>query len=105
MFKLLRQWRARGREDVGAGDRLQPHRDVLSTEQDGVTILLDLRREVYLDTADVGSVVWQAIERGATLGEIEEEVTRHYDVPADVVRADIDYFIRDLLRRRLVVRA
>lgn len=84
---------------------LRPARDVLTAERDGVAVLLDLKRATYLGLDEVGTTAWREIERGATADSLTERVCAEYNAPAAVVRKDMDEFLADLSRRRLVVRA
>ena len=86
-------------------ERLRPGRDVLSTEHEDATVLLDLRRQVYLGIDEVGTVIWRELERGATCGEIECVLERQYDADPGVLRSDLRRFVGDLLSRGLVVPA
>lgn len=85
--------------------RVRPHPDVFSAEHDEVTVLLDLRREVYLGIDEVGTTIWRGIERGATRLEILRELEQQYAAPPDLLAADAHAFMKELLNRRLVVRA
>jgi hypothetical protein len=84
-------------------DRLRPGRDVLSTEHEGSTVLLDLRRQVYLGIDEVGTAIWREIERGAACAEIERNLEAQYDADPEVLQRDVRVFLADLLSRRLVV--
>ncbi|MEX0907870.1 MAG: PqqD family protein [Gemmatimonadota bacterium] len=105
MLNLMKRGHAQSQPEIRAADALRPSRDVLTARQDGMTVLLDLRREVFLGIDEVGSTIWQGIERGATRAEIEYELERMYDAPPEVLRSDARRFVDDLLERRLVVRA
>ena len=94
-----------GREDVAAGAKLRPARDVLTAEKDGLAVLLDLRRSVYLGLDEVGTAAWREIENGATATMVASRIAEEYDAPADAVTADMRRFIEELRRRRLVVGA
>lgn len=104
MWNLLTRRRTVVPTTPAATDRLGPNRDVLSAEQDGLIVLLDLRREVYLGLDEVGTVIWRGIERGATCAEIRHDLSFEFDAPIDVLCDDADRFITDLLHRQLVVR-
>ena len=106
MFSLIRRLSSAGvsHENLPDGP-LRPNRDVFSAEQDGMTVLLDLRREVFLGVDEVGTIVWQHIERGASRRSIEQELERIYDAPAEQLRSDVGRFIEDLVGRGLVVAA
>jgi hypothetical protein len=77
----------------------------LCAQIDGRCVLLDLRAELYLGLDEVGSRIWQAIERGATSAQLIAELAQEYDAPADVLHRDTQLFLRDLYARRLVVLA
>ncbi|HSJ32555.1 MAG TPA: PqqD family protein [Longimicrobiales bacterium] len=105
MFDQLLGWRRRAAGTVQPDAKLRPSRDVLVAERDGVAVLLDLRRSVYLGLDEVGTVAWREIESGGSAASATRRVCEQYDAPADLVQADIQKFITDLRRRRLVVTA
>jgi hypothetical protein len=82
--------------------RLKPARDVLGAERDGLIVLLDLRREVYLGLDEVGSAIWRAIETGARLQEIQLSVAAEFEAPAELIERDTARFVEDLANRGLI---
>lgn len=102
MFGLLGR-RRRQAGGMPADAKLRPARDVLAAERDGVTVLLDLRRAVYLGLDEVGTVAWREIEGGASAESLTRRICEEYDAPPDAVRADMQMFVTELRRRRLVV--
>jgi hypothetical protein len=104
MFEVLRG-RIRAGGPVPANTTLRPARDVFMAERDGVGVLLDLRRELYLGLDEIGTVAWREIENGASADSVTRKVCEEYDAPADSVRADMLEFMTELRRRGLVVRA
>lgn len=102
--KLLR--RSRNTADtVSPEAKLRPARDVFMAERDGVAVLLDLRHAVYLGLDEVGTLAWREIENGGSVDTVAQRVCAEYDAPIDVVRNDMQEFLADLRRRRLVVYA
>lgn len=85
--------------------KVRPARDVFLAERDGIAVLLDLRRAVYLGLDEVGTVAWREIENGASAERVAQRVCEEYEASIDDVRQDMEEFIADLRRRRLVVRA
>lgn len=106
MLSLFRR-RLRARPLLPAGNdtRLRPNRDVFSAAQDGITVLLDLRRQVYLGIDEVGTHIWNGIERGASRVEIEQELAAEYEAAPETIRSDTHRFLSELVERGLVVRA
>lgn len=100
-----RRLRARPSLTVDGDTRLMPNRDVFSAAQDGITVLLDLRRQVYLGIDEVGTHIWRGIERGASRVEIEQELLAEYEAPPETIRSDTQRFLTELVERGLVVRA
>jgi hypothetical protein len=104
MLQILRRRRARAAVKLAASATVvRPSADVLTAERDGVAVLLDLRREVYLGLDEVGATIWRGIEDGATAAEIADRIADEYDVAADAVLQDVTRFMDDLVHRRLVV--
>jgi hypothetical protein len=104
MLKMLLGRRSPASADA-AEAAVRPARDVLSAELDGVTVLLDLRRCVYLGLDEVGNVAWRAIEGGADVEGVTQRVCEEFDAPPESVVRDMRAFLADLRRRKLVVRA
>ena len=89
---------------IRSGDvRLRPARDVFMAERDGIAVLLDLGREIYLGLDEVGTAAWREIERGASTEAVTLRICEEYDAPADTIRSDLQHFFAELKRRRLVV--
>lgn len=106
MFSMLsRRLRQEATCVVDRQCRFRPNRDVFSAVQDGTTVLLDLRKQVYLGIDEVGTVIWQGIERGASRLEIELDIAREYDIEEAVAHQDTGLFLTELLNRGLLVRA
>lgn len=98
---LLRRRSERIDNDVA----VRASRDVLTAERDGVAVLLDLRREVYLGLDEVGSTIWRALADGGTPAAAAQRVADEFDAPPDRVLEDTNRFVGELLRRRLLVRS
>ena len=104
MLHLLVGSRRFGRTRSGSA-RLRPARNVFMAERDGIGVLLDLGREVYLGLDEVGTAAWREIERGASTEAVTRRICEEYDAPADTIRSDLEHFFVELKRRRLVVSA
>ncbi|HUF51663.1 MAG TPA: PqqD family protein [Longimicrobiales bacterium] len=104
MLRRLKAWVQGSRPEGPAPDaKLRPARDVLEAERDGLIVLLDLRREVYLGLDEVGTAVWRSLGEGARVDELVARVAAAYDAPRDVIERDTTRFIHDLATRRLVL--
>lgn len=87
-------------------DRLRPNEgEVAAKVFDGEAILINLSTGAYYSMAGVGGLVWELIEQGHGLDEIAAAVTARYEVPTDVVRADVERLAGELVREKLVILA
>jgi hypothetical protein len=81
--------------------RFAPHTSVVAREVGEEMVLLDLNTGVYFSLNAVGTVVWQALERGATPAEACLALTDGYDVSLETARADVTAFLRQLVQAGL----
>lgn len=73
----------------------------------GETILVPIRHqladlECVYTLDEVGGVIWDLLDRAATLDEVVEEVVREFEVAPDEARADARRFLDGLLEAGLV---
>lgn len=62
---------------------------VLFRELEGESVLLHLDDEQYYGLDDVGTRMWLALTRNATVGDAYEELLGEYDVDAERLRRDL----------------
>lgn len=107
MTGVLKKVALRGRPVTGPAGRarVRPSRDVLMGELDGVAVLLDLKREVYLGLDEVGTTIWREVERGSGVDTIVDAVCAGFDAPREVVYRDTGVFLDELVRSGLAVRS
>lgn len=79
--------------------------DVLARELSGEILVLDLRTSLYFGMSGVAARVWQLVEQQQSRDAIIETLASEFDAAPDVIAADVDAFLEDLLTRGLVVRA
>lgn len=65
-------------------------------------VLLDLRQGKYYSLNGIGAQIWQRLEAGLTVPEIETQLGGLYRAPVETLRADVADFIVSLQRKQLV---
>jgi hypothetical protein len=105
MIGWLTKARSAAGDRVATPARLRPSRDVLTAERDGLAVLLDLRREIYLTLDEAGTVIWHEVRHGASTEAVVDRLSAEFDAPAEVLHADAERFLADLHGRGLVVRS
>ncbi len=89
----------------GAGSgraRLTPARHVVSTAHGDRTVLLDSRSGHYYGLDEVGSRIWSLAGAGLTPTTISEKLAQEYDAPVEQLAQDVETFLADLKRSRLL---
>jgi hypothetical protein len=75
---------------------------VLVRELGGESVLLDLQSESYFGLDDVGTRMWGAITRQASLRDALDELLGHYDVPAETLERDLLALTAELIEHGLL---
>jgi hypothetical protein len=65
-------------------------------------VVLDLRTSRYLSTNPAGTVLWRALERGATRRQLVEALLAEFDVEPERAEADVDAFLQACAKRGLL---
>jgi hypothetical protein len=86
--------------------RLQRALDVVATEMNGETVMMDIEKGTYFALTGSGGQIWAALEAPATLAEVIAVVEREFDVSAvDGHAAMVTEFVAKLLDQGLVTLA
>jgi hypothetical protein len=106
MFALKR--RNQSDQEVGQNLRsylFRPSPDVTAATREGRAVLLDVRRERYFGLDEVGTTIWDGLERGLTFTEIVDTLETEYDASRTTLENDVSQFVARLAASHLVVRS
>jgi hypothetical protein len=78
---------------------------VLHETLDNETILVNLEIGTYYSLNAVGTSIWGAIDRGASVAEVVESITEQSEAEAGAVESSVSAFIDELISEQLVVAA
>lgn len=70
---------------------------------DGEVVAIDLRTGTYYSLASSGAAVWEAIERGLSIREVVDLLTRRYSAAATELEASITGLVEELRAEELIV--
>ncbi|MDY0069747.1 MAG: PqqD family protein [Porticoccaceae bacterium] len=79
--------------------------DVLTQQVGEELVILDLGGEAYFGLDPVGARIWRLMEHGLSLGAIVDTLLGEYEVTEDVVRADVERLVDNLVEHRLATLA
>lgn len=75
--------------------------DVLISQLDDESVLLDLKSEMYFGLDEVGTRVWDLLATGNPISEVQEVLSSEYDVDSKTLREDLESLVKTLVERGL----
>jgi hypothetical protein len=81
---------------------VSPSPDALVRVIGAESVVLDMASGRYLGMNPVGTRVWESLAAGRTPDETVAAMLAEFDVTEDVLRADVNMFISELLRLGLI---
>lgn len=88
--------------NLSASTQVSRTENCLATTIDGETVILHRDAEKYYGLNEVGTVVWDSLQRPRTIEEICDEVTATYDVSDDRCRNDVEDILVEMNEKNLV---
>ncbi len=82
--------------------RVQVPSDVLLSELDGESVLLNLKTETYFGLDAVGTRMWSALTKADSIQAAYEVLKTEYDVDPDRLREDLISILEKLLEHGLL---
>ena len=82
--------------------RVEVNPSVIYRDVSGEVVLLNLQSGVYYGLDSVGSRMWQLLMEQRPLDDVCAVMLDEYDVPADVLRADLSKLVDELSSKGLV---
>ncbi len=76
---------------------------VITADMDGEIGMMHMDKGMYYAFNDVGTRIWQLIERPRTIGGIVAELSREYNVEAATCREHVLEFLQMLHKNELII--
>jgi coenzyme PQQ synthesis protein D (PqqD) len=73
-----------------------------STVIDDELVMLHLDRSLYIGLNEVGSRVWELLETPRTVSDLCTDLTREFDIEADVCESEVVAFLQSLVEVDLI---
>jgi hypothetical protein len=67
--------------------------------------IVDTRTSVLHELDDVGTCIWKLIDTEPDTSSVARRITELYDVPLDQAQHDLDYFLKELTSKGLLISA
>ena len=75
--------------------------DVLISQLDGESVLLDLKSGTYFGLGEVGTRVWDLLATGHPIDKAHELLVTEYDVDSNTLREDLESLVESLVEHGL----
>jgi hypothetical protein len=79
--------------------------DVLVSELEGESVLLNLKSEIYFGLDQMATRMWTELTKGDTIQAAYDRLAAEYDVPPEKLRSDLSHLIEELLSHGLLLPA
>lgn len=79
-----------------SAQRFQRNPDLVSTDMDGDTVMMDISHGEYYGIGGVGSRVWDLLASPVSLAEIVKTICDEFDVDEATCQADMERFVGEL---------
>ncbi len=76
---------------------------VITADMDGEIGMMHMDKGMYYALNDVGTRIWQLIERPRSIGGIVAELSREYNVEAATCREHVLEFLQMLYKNELII--
>lgn len=80
-------------------------KNVVTTEQADMAILMDLRSGRYFTLNPVGGVIWSELAAGSSVDQMTSRLTETYDVSAEQAMLDVQELLGSMLSAKLIKEA
>jgi pyrroloquinoline quinone biosynthesis protein D len=76
---------------------------ILTQHAADTLVLLDPESGEYFALGEVGARIWELCDGTRSVADLVEILCQEYDAPADVIQADLEELLAELIEAKLVV--
>ena len=87
---------------IGFSDRVKVPKDVLISDMQSESVLLNLVSESYFGLDEVGTRIFSVLTSSPSIDAAYEQLLDEYDVDANVLRTDLIALVEQLIAQGLV---
>lgn len=87
---------------IDLNTRVSQKPEVITSEIDGETVMMNIGTGRYIGLNSVGSRIWQLLEQPSTTREIIEVLSDEYHVSEEMCRKDVLEYIQELYESKLI---
>ena len=88
--------------ELSKSSKIVVSKDVVSCNLGEETAMLDMKEGVYYGLNDMGTIIWDLIQKPITIEEIVEKILAEYDVDEETCYIDLKELFGEMLENGLV---
>jgi len=88
--------------ELSRSSKIVVSKEVVSCDLGGETAMLDMKEGVYYGLNEIGTVIWELIQKPITLLEIVDKILEEYEVDEETCYADTVELIKEMEKNGLV---
>ena len=85
-----------------AQSRVRRIHDVLDTEIDNQTVMMDIEQGSYFGLNQTGTRIWALLAEPMVIGDLCDQLTTQFDVPREQCEQEVFDFLGSMLTRGLI---
>ena len=82
---------------------LRKNPNIVSSEIDGETVMMDTDFEKYFGMRAVGTRIWQLLEQDTSLQNICQQLVEEYEVTLEQCQEDVAPFLNELAKQDMLI--
>jgi hypothetical protein len=82
---------------------IKRNEQIISSEIDGETVMMDLNFEKYFGMEAIGTRIWQLLENETSLTALCEKLTEEFEVGMEQCMEDVLPFVSDLSENGIII--
>jgi len=88
--------------ELSRSSKIVVSKDVVSCDLGGETAMLDMKEGVYYGLNEIGTIIWELIQKPITLQEIVDTIMEEYEVDEETCFADLTELVEQMAENKLV---
>ena len=77
-------------------------KDVVSCDLGGETAMLEMKEGVYYGLNEIGTVIWELIQKPITIQEVVDKILEEYEVDEETCYGDVVELLEQMLENKLI---
>ena len=88
--------------ELSRSSKIVVSEDVVSCDLGGETAMLEMKEGVYYGLNEMGTIIWELIQKPVTVQEIIDHILEEYDVDEETCFQDLVELVQEMIKNNLV---